>query len=184
MIVSAGVNESFSFATPIGVGLIDSAINLSRLCMFDKPDFLLFIGSCGCYNRDKYNVFDIVESSSASQIETSFFQNNSYSPIDNAIESKSDFVDNMTMVNSSNYINTNINDCSSFIKNNIYIENMEFFSVLRVAQEHNIPAGGIFVITNYTDKNAHKDFIINHQKAMNILTDYLKQKKFISSTEI
>ena len=36
----AGRN-GFSFAHPIGVGLIESAINLTRMCLFDKPEFLL-----------------------------------------------------------------------------------------------------------------------------------------------
>lgn len=58
MILCAGNNESFSFATPIGVGLIESTINLSRLCLFDKPEFILFIGSAGSYGEQ--NIFDIV----------------------------------------------------------------------------------------------------------------------------
>ena len=58
MIISAGNEEVFNFATPIGVGLIDSAINLTRLCLFDKPDFLIFIGSAGSYGNKK--IFDII----------------------------------------------------------------------------------------------------------------------------
>ena len=42
MIVCAGKNETFDFASPIGVGLIESSINLTKLILFDKPDFLLF----------------------------------------------------------------------------------------------------------------------------------------------
>jgi hypothetical protein len=33
MILCAGNNETFDFAIPIGVGLIDSAINLTRHCL-------------------------------------------------------------------------------------------------------------------------------------------------------
>ena len=47
MIVCAGRNETFPFAQTIGVGLIESAINLTRLCLFDKPEYLLFVGSAG-----------------------------------------------------------------------------------------------------------------------------------------
>lgn len=43
MIVCAGRNETFPFAHPIGVGLIESSINLTRMCLFDKPDFLLLL---------------------------------------------------------------------------------------------------------------------------------------------
>jgi nucleoside phosphorylase len=178
MIVCAGNNENFSFATPIGVGMIQSAMNLSRLVMFDKPEFLLFIGSGGSYTK-KHKIFDIVESSSSSQIELSFFDNTSYTPIDNAINSQTDFVKDMTIINSSNYINSSSNDYQNFIQNNITVENMEFFSFLSIAKEFNIPAGGIFIITNYTDTNAHNDFIQNHNKAMQKLVNYLKAKEII-----
>ncbi len=84
MIVCAGNNETFPFATPIGVGLIDSAINLTRLCLFDKPEYILFVGSAGSYGE--YDIFDIIESSNASNIELSFFEDNSYTPIDNMVK--------------------------------------------------------------------------------------------------
>jgi len=178
MIVCAGEKENFPFASSIGIGLVQSTINLTRLVMFDKPDFLLFIGSAGSYTQ-KYKIFDIIESSSASQIEMSFFDNDSYTPINNALESKTSFIENNTIVNSSNYINSSNNNYNNFIQNNITLENMEFFSVLSVAKEFEIPCGGIFIVTNYTNKNAHDDFSKNHSKAMQKLIDYLKNKNFI-----
>ncbi|MGB0990797.1 MAG: purine-nucleoside phosphorylase, partial [Halarcobacter sp.] len=45
MIICAGRNETFQFAETIGVGLVESAINLTRTCLFNKPDYFLFIGS-------------------------------------------------------------------------------------------------------------------------------------------
>ena len=66
MIICAGRNETFAYAHSIGVGLIESAINLTRMCLFDKPDYLLFVGSAGSYGN--YKVFDIVESKRASNI--------------------------------------------------------------------------------------------------------------------
>ena len=53
---------------------------------------------------------------------------------------------------------------------------MEFFSVLKVAQEFNIPAGGVFCITNYTNKNAHEDFMKNHEKAKELLSLHVKKR--------
>ena len=70
MIVCAGRNETFDFAQVIGVGLIESAINLTKKCMLNKPDFILFIGTAGSYGNHK--VFDIIESRKASNIELSF----------------------------------------------------------------------------------------------------------------
>ena len=53
---------------------------------------------------------------------------------------------------------------------------MEFFAVLKIAQEFDIPAGGVFCITNYTNKNAHKDFLKNHDRAKELLADHVKNR--------
>ena len=177
MIVSAGKNETFPFAHPIGVGLIESAINLTRHCLFGKPDYIIFIGSAGSYGD--YDIFDIVESSNASNIELSFFNDDSYTPIDNVIKTENPKLKSDTIINSSNYITTNINSAKEFLGYGIGCENMEFFSVVRVAQEFDIDVKGIFVVTNYTDKNAHKDFISNHKEAMDRLVNYLLNKGII-----
>lgn len=180
MIVCAGKSESFDFAYPIGIGLIESAINLTQLCLLDKPEYLVFVGSAGTYGE--HNIFDIVESCGASNIELSFLQNKSYAPIDNVIISQFNDVSHETIVNSSNYITTDFELAQEFKKHKIGLENMEFFSVLRVAQEFNIPAAGIFVVTNRCDKNAHKDFIANHKKAIEILDGYIREKKLKKKT--
>jgi len=173
MIICAGNNETFDFAQPMGVGLIDTAINLTRLCLFDKPEFLLFVGTAGSYGNHK--IFDIIESKTASNIELGFLDGDAYTPIDNVISTnttnKKDII-----VNSSNYITTNKQKTSKFLNLNVSIENMEFFSVLKVAQEFNIPAGGVFCITNYTNKDAHKDFLTNHTKAKELLTLHVEKR--------
>jgi len=172
MILSAGNEEIFSFARPIGIGLIDSAINLSRICLFDRPSSLIFIGSAGSYNPKKHKIFDIVTSSSASQVEISFLKKESYTPIEQIITTN---VSRETIVNSSNYITTDKLSALAFDKLGIEIENMEFYSVMKVAKEFNIPVKGIFVITNYCDTTAHKQYLKNIKKAKTILIDYLKK---------
>ncbi len=173
MIICAGNNETFDFATPMGVGLIETAMNLTRLCLFDKPEFLLFIGSAGSYGEHK--IFDIVESKTAANIELAFLNSDAYTPLDNVIstntENKKDVI-----VNSSNYISTNEELTSKFLKLGVGIENMEFFSVLKIAQEFDIPAGGVFCITNYTNKSAHEDFLKNHEEVKKILTSHVKSR--------
>jgi nucleoside phosphorylase len=177
LIVCAGNNETFPFAIPIGVGLIDSAINLTRLCLFDKPEYILFIGSAGSYG--KYKIFDIVESSNASNIELSFFEDNSYTPIDNIVKCEDIKLPSQTIVNSSNYISINSEITKEFLQYGIGIENMEFFSVVKIAKEFDIDVRGIFVVTNYTNKEAHQDFISNHHQAMDNLVKYLEEKNII-----
>jgi nucleoside phosphorylase len=177
MIICAGREETFPFAEPMGVGLIESSINLTRRCLFDKPDFILFIGTAGSYG--KFNIFDIVESKRASNLELSFLSQDSYTPLDNVLESENKMVRNDTIVNSSNYISTNIKTCEKYNNYGIGIENMEYFSILSVAKEFEIPVAGIFIVTNFTNENAHKDFIKNHKEAMSRLTQYLIDKKII-----
>ena len=172
MFICAGENETFEFAKPMGIGLIDMSINLTKLCMVNPPEFIFFVGSAGSYGEHK--IFDIVESKTATNIENSFFNAKAYTPIDNMV-STSDNVSRETVVNSSNYITTDETLSPYYLKNNIGLENMEYFAVIKVAQHFNIPVAGAFVVTNYCNTNAHRDFIDNHKEAMARLTAYIQK---------
>ena len=221
MIISAGRNEIFPFALPMGVGLVDMSINLTallqkramvddcgrygqiltangqldeRLNLIDSPILqstkssqnpdkilnalpseIIFVGSAGLYKDGK--VFEIYESSDAANIEISSLENKSYSPIESEIAS---VVPRGTCkVNSSNFITNDQNLAHELFARGYFLENMEFFAVLKVAQKFQIPAYGIFVATNFCDENAHADFIKNHEKAKKGLEKYLKQKEII-----
>ena len=221
MIISAGRNEIFPFALPMGVGLVDMSINLTallqkramvdgcgryeqnlttnrqldeRLNLIDSPILqstktsqnpdkilnalpsqIIFIGSAGLYKEGE--IFEIYESSAAANIEISSLENKSYSPIESKITS---VVPRGTCkVNSSNFITTDQNLAHKLFDREYFLENMEFFAVLKVAQKFQIPAYGIFVATNFCNKNAHEDFIKNHEQAKNELEKYLKQKEII-----
>ncbi len=173
MIICAGNNETFPFATPMGVGLIETAMNLTRLCLFDKPEFLLFVGTAGSYGEKK--IFDIVESKTAANIELAFLNNDAYTPLENVISANTTNTKDI-IVNSSNYITTNEELAKKFLKFGIGIENMEYFAVLSVAKEFEIPAGGAFCITNYTNKNAHDDFLKNHTEAKALLEAHVTKR--------
>ena len=221
MIISAGRNEVFAFALPMGVGLVDMSINLTALLQkramvdscgkyeqnltangqFDErlnlidspilqsakssqnpdkilnalPSEIIFIGSAGLYKDGE--VFEIYESSVAANIEISSLEHKSYSPIESEIAS---VVPRGTCkVNSSNFITTDRNLAHELFARGYFLENMEFFAVLKVAQKFQIPAYGIFVATNFCDENAHEDFIKNHEQAKKELEKYLKQKEII-----
>ena len=173
MIVCAGNSETFSFAQPMGVGLVETAMNLTRLSLFDKPEFLLFVGSAGSYGNAQ--IFDIIESKTAANIELAFLSNDAYTPIDNVVSTNTTNVKDI-VVNSSNYISTNETLTQNFLKLGVGIENMEFFAVLKIAEEFNIPAGGVFCVTNYTNANAHEDFLKNHEKAKELLEVHVKKR--------
>ncbi len=173
MIICAGEKESFPFAKAMGIGLIDMSVNLTALCLRRPPPFLLFVGSAGAYG--KHEIFDIVESKSATNIENGFFNAGAYTPIDNFVSSAEE-VSRETIVNSSNYITTDSSLSSHYLAKGITLENMEFYAVLKVAKRFNIPAGGLFVVTNRCDKDAHQDFIKNHREAMLRLIAYMEKR--------
>ncbi len=178
MIVCAGEIESFDFATPIGIGLVESSIRLTRLIMQKRPKSLLFIGSAGSYGN--FGVFDIFHSTKASNTEICSLNNDCYTPIKEKIIASNHNVSCETplaLVNSSNYITTNKQASNNFLKLGFEAENMEFFSFLSVANSFKIDALGIFIITNYCDKFAHKEFVKNHQKAKELLSLHVKEIK-------
>jgi len=177
-IISSGNKEIFNFATPVGIGLIDSAINLTRIVLFDKPDIIFFIGTAGSYGKLK--VFDIIETSSASNIEQCLITKSCYTPVNNMILSD---VSRETIINSSNYITTNVYISKKYLELNIDAENMEFFSIVKIAKKFNIYIRGIFIITNYCNENAHKDYIQNINKAKEKLIKYLINKKIIKEID-
>ena len=172
MFVCAGDSEQFDFATPIGIGMVDSAIRLTQLCLTEKPESLIFVGTAGSYGRKA--IFEIVESHVATNIENGFFNKRTYTPIDHFVSMIGD-VSRETLINSSNYITTDTNSAEQYLANNIDLENMEFYAVLKVAKKFGIPAKGIFIVTNYCNPDAHKDFIANHEKAKQRLDDYIKE---------
>ena len=177
MIFCAGKNETFPFAQSLGVGLIESSINLTRFCLFNKPDFILFIGTAGSYG--KYKIFDIVESTSACNLEISNLLDYSYTPIENTISINLKGIKNQTIVNSSNFITKNKEISNKFLEYNIDLENMEFYSIASVAKEFDIPFAGIFCVTNYTFKDAHKEYIKNYKEALKRLEKHLIERKII-----
>jgi len=173
MIICAGNNENFSFAIPMGVGLVETAMNLTRLCLFDKPEFILFVGTAGSYGNHK--IFDIVESKTAANIELAFLENKAFTPLDNVVSTQTNGTKDI-LVNSSNYISTDAELVKKFLNFGVEIENMEFFSVLRIAQEFDIPAGGVFCVTNYCNEDAHADFLRNHDEAKELLGEHVKRR--------
>ena len=175
MFISAGNKEIFSFALPIGVGLLESSMNLTRLILFNRPEYLIFIGSAGSYGN--LDIFELFETSSATNIEHCMLKNKCYTPIDNFItfSQKKEII-----VNSSNYITTSKKISKKYLNMNIDAENMEFFSVLKVAKEFNIPVKGIFVISNFCSKDAHKEYENNINKVNSIIVEYIKEKHKIT----
>ena len=181
MIISAGRNEIFDFALPMGIGLVDMSINLTKFLCENRqslPSEIIFVGSAGLYKEGE--ILKIYESRSAANCEISALYELSYSPISYEIIARnSTNVSYETIINSSNFITTDKKSALKFFERGYFLENMEFFAVLKVAQKFQIPAYGIFCATNFCDSNAHTDFLKNHAAAKENLTKYLKTKALI-----
>ncbi|CUU40959.1 MULTISPECIES: purine-nucleoside phosphorylase [Helicobacter] len=175
MIVCAGNGEYFSFAKSIGIGLCESAIGLTQVCLRESVDSIIFVGSAGAYSKD-ICIGDICLADNATQIELGFLEDKAYTPLDNHIQSgvlNEKYVSYETyknlatykkvIVNSSNYITTDEAMALRFANANIALENMEFFAVMRVAQYFHLPCAGVFCVSNHCHKNAHNEFLSNHQ---------------------
>lgn len=178
MILCAGRNESFNFAKSIGVGLIESAMTLTKCVLEEKPSFLFFIGTAGSYGG--YKPLDLIYSHRAANIELGFLQNQCYAPLETHIEATTIYVSRGTkngspIINSSNYITTDALLSHQMLNKGFELENMEFFSVLSVANQFNIPCSGFFVVTNYCDENAHRDFVKNHAEAKELITLHIER---------
>lgn len=175
MIVCAGGSENFKFATSIGIGLIDSAINLTKILSKYKADEIIFIGTAGLYQDGE--ILKIYESTKASNLEISALYDYSYTPLN--YEIKSIVSRETSVVNSSNFITTDEKSAAIFAKRGYFMENMEFYSIIKVANFFRIPSYGIFVATNFCNLLAHQDFIKNHKEAKFILKNHLKYKGLI-----
>ncbi|NLK66096.1 MAG: purine-nucleoside phosphorylase [Campylobacteraceae bacterium] len=178
LIVCAGKIESFEFATPIGIGLIESAINLTNILAVSKQtnvSEVIFVGTGGLYRDGE--ILEIYESKLAVQHEISELENNSYSPI--FAEICPDVSRETSVINSSNFITTNKELANKFANLGYFLENMEFYSVYRTCQFFEIPCSAIICATNFCDENAHKEFIKNHNAAKEKLEIYLKSKGLI-----
>lgn len=177
MIICAGGSENFSFAKAIGIGLVESAFCLTKLCLEEKPLKLVFIGTCGLY--DKGEILGIYKSSHAFNIEFSKLSHAFYTPAKYEICLEKNVSYETVKINSSNYICQNSQAAKEFAKLGLVVENMEAFSVLSVAKNFSLQAECILCATNFCDEDAHETFLKNHQKAKEKLEFYLKEHGYI-----
>lgn len=173
LFVSAGRMETFDFATPIGVGMINAAINLSKILAHKKYEKIIFLGSCGVYDEDLplkrlflANTFTQYEHPKSSSF---------YSPIELEIIiniPKSKLI--QASVNSSNHICKDKLKAYKYKEAKCMLENMESFSVASCAKAYGCELGVLLCSTNYCDENAHENFMKNYKLSNEMLEDYAR----------
>lgn len=170
LFVCAGGAESFKNTFNCGIGLVNASINLSKFLSTKKqlPKKLVFIGTCGLYDIKK-ELFSVIISKTATNIEISALLNMSYSPIINAQNPQN------CAINSSNFITKDLSIAKKFHKLNLVAENMEFYAICEVAKAFNLECEGIFCATNYCQSNAHEQFLAGHKRAIEILKNFIEK---------
>ena len=216
LIVCAGKNEDFSFAKSIGVGLVEASAGLCELLFkfnalgagANKPDKIIFIGTCGLYQKDDKKGLNAVNLSENGKIkenlgakniarenqkplklleiyESAHCFNVEASKLTNAFYSPAECEINLNVsyetkkCNSSNYICTDENLAARFADLGLELENMESFAVLSLAKRFGINATCFLCATNFCDKNAHQSFLQNHAQAKKNLEYFLQEKNLI-----
>lgn len=178
----------------------------SELSVASKPDKIIFIGTCGLYQKDdekglnalnlsengktKENLgaknlasekplklLEIYESAHCFNVEASKLTNAFYSPAECEINLNVSY--ETKKCNSSNYICTDENVAARFADLGLELENMESFAVLSVAKRFGISATCFLCATNFCDKNAHQSFLQNHAQAKKNLEHFLQEKNLI-----
>ena len=172
LFVTAGNGEEFPFSVALGIGLNEISIKLTEYISTakNKPREIIFLGTAGSYGKHK--ILDLIVTNQATQIELSFLENKSYTPLKSLINLPKTNID---IVNSSNYISTDFNLATQFLEMGITLENMEFFSVFQVAKYFNIDVEAVLVVTNFTNKNAHQDYLKNYKKALKKIEEFVKK---------
>ena len=187
-------------------GIMGEQSVASELSVANKPDKIIFIGTCGLYQKgDKkglntlnlsengkikenlgaknlvsekpLKLLEIYESAHCFNIEASKLTNDFYSPAECEINLNVSY--ETKKCNSSNYICTDENVAARFADLGLELENMESFAVLSVAKRFGISATCFLCATNFCDKNAHQSFLQNHAQAKKNLEHFLQEKNLI-----
>ena len=193
-------------------GVTDEIISgqsiVSELSVANKPDKIIFIGTCGLYQKDDKKGLNAVNLSENGKIkenlgtknltsesqkplklleiyESAHCFNIEASKLTNDFYSPAECEINLNVsyetkkCNSSNYICTDENVVARFADLGLELENMESFAVLSVAKRFGISATCFLCATNFCDKNAHQSFLQNHAQAKKNLEHFLQEKNLI-----
>ena len=189
-------------------GIMDEQSVAGELSVANKPDKIIFIGTCGLYQKGDKKGLNAVNLSENGKIkenlgaknragenqkplqlleiyESAHCFNVEASKLTNAFYSPAECEINLNVsyetkkCNSSNYICTDENLAARFADLGLELENMESFAVLSVAKRFGISATCFLCATNFCDKNAHQSFLQNHAQAKKNLEHFLQEKNLI-----
>lgn len=155
----AGIDTNLSTAI-LGVGYLEAALNLQQIIQQQKITEIIFIGTAGSYHNN-LQIGDIVSVTKSSLL---LGLNKAYAPIDyeSFMASNTDVQFVSVMCLSSLEITSDEASSKQIYQHyqeQYLVENMELYGVAKVANMNNIPWSAYLGITNYTNANAHQDWL-------------------------
>lgn len=173
LFISAGKIESFSFTKSIGIGLIEASLGLGELLRQEKYDELIYVASCGLYDKNK-PLLELFTSELFTNLEYSSLIANFYSPLKLELKLKNNSSLKALNINSSNYICADSKAALLFLKAGWELENMESFAVAMTAKAYKIKASFVFCASNHCDEFAHEHFLKNHSEVKKRLSSFIE----------
>jgi nucleoside phosphorylase len=163
----------------IGIGLIDSAINLNQILLNNRDiKNVIFVGTAGAYQNSNLSIYDVVQGVKTDLFSLPFYERCSYFPSKMVTSLELNEFENLKKTNVASVLD--INASSESFKNlfkdtGFQLEHMELFSVARVAKLLNKKVYSIFSISNIVDENAHEDWKKNNKTASLLAQEKLKE---------
>ncbi|MFZ1572479.1 MAG: hypothetical protein WAT89_07050 [Candidatus Kapaibacterium sp.] len=180
-------NKNNSYNSAIcGVGLVNSAIGTAKAIQQKNPEKVIFIGSCGSYNKDFIQEYDFVIGESIKIASSDLLLGNMRVPAliqsefktnENLNNQLLDFyriTNNLKKVNIATTFGITESEKVAKEFENYFsceVENLEAYSVAQTCIEFNIPFSIILGVTNIVDKNGGTNWYKNYK---NVLKELFK----------
>lgn len=157
----------------LGIGYLEAALKLEAILNANLGiKKILFTGTAGAYSKN-LEIGEFVDVGLSALLNLGTVQGLSYTIKDTYPLYKSNSTNSNILCLSSLEITQDDNcsklildyylglDCFARAHNDrlILVENMELYGIAKVANAHQIPWSALLRITNYTNKNAHKDYL-------------------------
>ncbi len=164
--------NSDALVAVLGIGYLEAALELTRI-LNEREDIdeIVFLGTCGSYNSE-LKIGDVVSISSVSLLERGEVLGLAYNVREgmsyqsghchaaSRLAMTVPCLCSLEITNSSE-LSTRILEHYGFTQ---AVENMELYGVARVASQRGIKWSAHLGVTNYTNIEAHQDWLSNHQE--------------------
>jgi purine-nucleoside phosphorylase len=161
-----------------GVGAIAASIATTRLLITLKPSKVLFVGTCGFYDKSFLSLGDFLKVSSVVSVSLDFLEGRSYRPV---IELNSWLatlsLPTVHFPTVSVAVTPGVTATyygAKLLSSVASVENLELTGIFAACHEANVPCGAILAVANQVGPEAHAQWQANHKLVSSRLMDTLK----------